>query len=50
MAKHTICDYEIDAVIKAANQLFSPQEGGGDNRAAFQTIYHIMNGIKNRSW
>jgi len=47
---HTIFDYEIKAVVEAANQLFSPQEGGGDDRAAFQTIFHIMEGVKERCY
>jgi len=50
MAKHTIYDHEIQSIMDAANQLFSPQKGGGDDRAAFQTIYHILDGIKDRSW
>ena len=50
MAKHTIFDHEIKSIMDAANQLFSPQDGGGDDRSAFQTIYYILDDIKNRSW
>jgi hypothetical protein len=50
MVRHTIFDHEIKSVMDAANQLFSPQEGGGDDRAAFQMIYHIMDEVRGRSW
>jgi hypothetical protein len=50
MVGHTIYEHEIKSVMDAANQLFSPQEGGGDDRAAFQTIYHIMDEVRGRSW
>jgi hypothetical protein len=50
MAKHTIFDYEIDSIMKAANQLFSPVDGGGDDRAMFQQIYYTLDEVKNRLW
>jgi hypothetical protein len=50
MARHTIWDHEIKAIMVAANQLFSPQEGGGDDRSAFQTIHHILEDVKIRTY
>lgn len=47
---HTIFDHEIKSIMDAANQLFSPQEGGGDDRAMFQKIYHIMDEVKSRTY
>lgn len=50
MSRHTIWDHEIKAIMDAANQLFSPQEGGEDDRSSFQTIYYIMEEVKGRCW
>jgi hypothetical protein len=36
--KHTIYDHEIEVIMDATNQLFSPQKGKGDDRSAYQTI------------
>jgi hypothetical protein len=48
--KHTIYDYEIKVIMDAANQLFSPQDGKGDDRSAYQAIFHMLEEIKGRSW
>lgn len=50
MTKHTIYDHEIKIIMDAANQLFSPQDGKGDDRSSYQAIYHMLEEIKGRAW
>lgn len=48
--KHTIFDNELDLMMEAADALFCPQEGCMDDRAAYQTIFHMVKMLKERGW
>jgi hypothetical protein len=48
MSSHVMFDFEIKAVVEAAEQLAFPQEGKGDNRQMYQRIFHIMEEVKQR--
>lgn len=49
--KRIIWDYEIEAIKEASDVLFSPQpDGKSDPRTAYQTIHHILEGVKKRCY
>ena len=51
LMRHTIWDYEIKAIKDASDVLFSPQpDGKNDPRTAYQTIHHILEGVKDRCY
>jgi hypothetical protein len=52
MSARIIFDSEIKVILDAAEQLFCPQEGKGDDRKMYQTIFHTLEEVKNRdeSW
>jgi len=48
MAARIIFDNEIKAIHEAAEQLFTPEPGKGDDRSCFQQIHHILEDVKLR--
>lgn len=49
MAVRPIFDFEINAVLEAAEQMFIHEDGKGDNRQMYQRIYCIMKGVTDRA-
>jgi hypothetical protein len=45
---HIIYDNEIKSILEAAEQLFVPEPGKGDDRSMYQQIFHILEDCKTR--